>query len=129
MDVRLYLRHRLHAKLYLAHRDDVPVPRVGYVGSSNLTQAGLRDQGELNVDVTDITSTEKLAEWFHERWNDSFTVPVNLELVDLIEGSWAGATPLEPYLVYLKMAYHLSQEAREKDSSSSGCPPQWLASS
>ena len=47
VDVRLYLRHRLHAKLYLAHRADVPVPRVGYVGSSNLTRAGLRDQGEL----------------------------------------------------------------------------------
>ena len=113
VDVRLYLRHRLHAKLYLAHRDDVPVPRVGYAGSSNLTQAGLRDQGELNVDVTDIMSTEKLADWFDERWNDPFTVPVNPELVRLIDGSWAGATPLEPYLVYLKMAYHLSQEARE----------------
>jgi len=113
VDVRLYLRHRLHAKLYLAHRDDVPVPRVGYVGSSNLTQAGLRDQGELNVDVTDITSTQKLAEWFDERWSDPFTVPVNPELVELLDGSWAGATPLEPYLVYLKMAYHLSQEARE----------------
>jgi len=35
------------------------------------------------------------------------------ELVELLDGSWAGATPLEPYLVYLKMAYHLSQEARE----------------
>ncbi len=113
VDVRLYLRHRLHAKLYLAHRDDVPVPRVGYVGSSNLTQAGLRDQGELNVDVTDVTSTQKLAEWFDERWHDPFTVPVNPELVELLNGSWAGATPLEPYLVYLKMAFHLSQEARE----------------
>ncbi len=113
VDVRLYLANRLHAKLYLAHRDDVPVPRVGYVGSSNLTRAGLREQGELNVDVTDITSTEKLATWFEERWNDPFTVPVNPELVELLDQSWAGAAPLDPYLVYLKMAYHLSREARE----------------
>ena len=113
VDVRLYLRNRLHAKLYLAHREDIPVPRVGYVGSSNLTQAGLRDQGELNVDVTDVTSTERLADWFNELWNDPFTVPVNPELVELLDDSWAGATPLEPYVVYLKMAYHLSQEARE----------------
>ena len=113
VDIRLYLRHRLHAKLYLAHREDIPVPRVGYVGSSNLTQAGLRDQGELNVDVTDITSTERLAEWFDERWNDPFTVPVNPELVEVLDNSWAGSAPLDPYLVYLKMAYHLAQEARE----------------
>ena len=113
VEVRLYLRDRLHAKLYLAHRDDVPVPRVGYVGSSNLTRAGLREQGELNVDVTDVTSTEKLSGWFEERWNDPFTVPVEPELVGLLDESWAGEKLRDPYLVYLKMAYHLSQEARE----------------
>lgn len=113
VDVRLYLRDRLHAKLYLAHREDVPVPRIGYVGSSNLTRAGLREQGELNVDVTDTDSTQKLANWFAERWDDPFTVPVNPELVALLDESWAAEAPLDPYLVYLKMAYHLSSEARE----------------
>ncbi len=113
VEVRLYLQSRLHAKLYLVHRDDIPVPRVGYVGSSNLTQAGLREQGELNVDVTDFTSTAKLAEWFEERWNDPFTLPADPELIDLLDESWAGHRLLDPYLVYLKMAYHLSKEARE----------------
>ncbi len=113
VEVRLYLRSRLHAKLYLAHRKEIPVPRIGYVGSSNLTQAGLREQGELNVDVTDVTSTQRLAEWFEERWNDPFTLPADLELIELLDESWAGENLLDPYLVYLKMAYHLSREARE----------------
>ena len=34
--VKLYLRHPVHAKLYLLHRDDPNLPAVGFVGSSNL---------------------------------------------------------------------------------------------
>jgi hypothetical protein len=51
--VKLFLRHPLHAKLYLLFRPDPINPIVGYVGSSNLTLAGLSGQGELNVDVLD----------------------------------------------------------------------------
>ena len=46
--VKLFLAHPLHAKLYLLHRTDSVNPIVGYLGSSNLTQAGLSRQGELN---------------------------------------------------------------------------------
>ncbi len=113
VEVRLFLAHRLHAKLYLCHRDDTAAPRVGYVGSSNLTKAGLREQGELNVDVLDTDATAKLADWFDERWDDQFAVPANPELIGLLDESWASEAPLDPYLVYLKMAYHLSHEARE----------------
>ena len=49
-----YRTHRLHAKLYLCHRDDTAAPRVGYVGIVQPDgRSGLRDQGELNVDVVD----------------------------------------------------------------------------
>ena len=33
--VKLYLRHTLHAKLYLCHRTDVNNPTTGFQGSSN----------------------------------------------------------------------------------------------
>ena len=113
VEVRLHAAHRLHAKLYLCHRDDTAAPRVGYVGSSNLTAAGLREQGELNTDVLDGDATAKLAEWFEDRWNDRLSIPVEPAIVDIIEESWASEDQLDPYLVYLKMAYHLSKEARE----------------
>ena len=51
--VKLFLRHTLHAKLYLCFRPDPVSPIIGYVGSSNLTFSGLSNQGELNVAVVD----------------------------------------------------------------------------
>ncbi len=113
VEVRLHTAHRLHAKLYLCHRSDTAAPRVGYVGSSNLTSAGLREQGELSTDVVDGDATAKLAAWFEARWNDPLSIPVHVALSEAIAGSWAAETPLDPYLVYLKMAYHMSKEARE----------------
>ena len=111
--IRLHLAHRLHAKLYICHRADDRYPRLGYVGSSNLTFAGLGGQGELNVDVPDTDASKKLAEWFEERWLDQCSVDVTSDLLEILDESWARPELLEPYLVYLKMAYHLSQEARD----------------
>ena len=68
--VKLFLRHQLHAKLYLLHREDKINPIIGYLGSSNLTFAGLSKQGELNVDVLDDTACLKLQKWFDDRWSD-----------------------------------------------------------
>ena len=110
--VKVYLRHPLHAKLYLLFRRDPINPIVGYLGSSNLTLAGLSHQGELNVDVLDSDATIKLADWFEERWGDRWCLDISRELADLIDESWAGEKLVPPYHVYLKMAYHLAQEAR-----------------
>ena len=110
--VRLFLRHPLHAKLYLLFRSDPVNPIVGYLGSSNLTQAGLAHQGELNVDVLDHDACRKLAAWFEDRWNDRWCVDISQELIDILRESWAREDLLPPYQVYVKMAYHLSREAR-----------------
>jgi hypothetical protein len=95
--VKLYLRHNLHAKLYLLHRSDPINPKIGFVGSSNLTFAGLSAQGELNVDVMDVDACLKLEKWFNERWNDRWCVDISDELATIIEESWARDTLVEPY--------------------------------
>ena len=110
--VKLFLRHPLHAKLYLLFREDPVNPIIGYLGSSNLTFAGLSGQGELNVDVLDHDAALKLKKWFEDRWTDRFCVDITDELVQIIEESWAREALIPPYHVYLKMAYHLSHEAR-----------------
>ncbi len=114
--VKLFLRHPLHAKLYLLHRPDPVNPKVGFVGSSNLTFAGLSMQGELNVDVMDHDACEKLAAWFDARWDDRWCIDISKELSKIIEESWASEDLVAPYHVYLKIAYHLSQEARHGQS-------------
>ena len=110
--VKLFLRHTLHAKLYLIYRADTITPTVGYLGSSNLTLAGLSQQGELNVDVVDADACEKLEDWFEARWNDRWCIDISKELIEIIEESWAREELIPPYHIYVKMAYHLSQEAR-----------------
>ena len=110
--VKLFLRHQLHAKLYLLFRPDPVNPTVGFLGSSNLTFAGLSHQGELNVDVLDHDACNKLAKWFEDRWNDRWCLDISEELVSIIEDSWAREEPVPPYHIYIKMAYHLAQEAR-----------------
>ncbi|MDR0411075.1 MAG: phospholipase D-like domain-containing protein, partial [Treponema sp.] len=110
--VKLHLAFPLHAKLYLAYREDYNSPIIGYLGSSNLTFSGLSKQGELNVDVTDKDSGLRLEQWFQDRWDDRYSVDITGELAKIIDESWARETPLKPYYVYMKIAYHLSQEAR-----------------
>ena len=110
--VKLFLRYPLHAKLYLIHRTDPNNPATGFLGSSNLTFPGLSKQGELNVDVLDQDACNKLQNWFEDRWNDQWCIDISNELIQIIDNSWAREEPLPPYHIYLKMAYHLSQEAR-----------------
>lgn len=110
--VKLFLRHTLHAKLYLVHRTDVNNPTIGFLGSSNLTLSGLQHQGELNLDVLDHDACHKLQKWFKDRWSDRWCVDISQELVDLIDSSWAREKPVPPYHIYLKIAYYLSHEAR-----------------
>lgn len=110
--VKLFLRHPLHAKLYLLHRTDRINPIIGYSGSSNLTFAGLSGQGELNLDVMDHDSCLKLQDWFEARWTDRLCIDISKELLEIIEQSWARENLIPPHLIYLKMAYHLSHEAR-----------------
>ena len=111
--VKLYLKEPLHAKLYLAHRPDDNFNKIqAIMGSSNLTYAGLTKQGELNAEFADSDSAEKLAQWFDDRWNERFCLDITEELARIIDESWAGDRAIPPYYIYLKTAYHLSQEAR-----------------
>ncbi|MGQ9822764.1 MAG: helicase-related protein [Thermogutta sp.] len=110
--VKLFVRHPLHAKLYLLFRPDPVNPIVGFLGSSNLTMLGLSAQGELNIDVLDHDATQKLARWFEDRWTDRWCIDISKELVEIVEQSWAREDLVSPYFVYLKMAYHLSRDAR-----------------
>ncbi|MFM2058681.1 MAG: hypothetical protein RLY71_3066 [Pseudomonadota bacterium] len=110
--VKLFLPYPLHAKLYLLFRDDVNNPVTGFVGSSNLTIAGLSKHGELNVDVLDHLGTQKLSEWFNARWGGRWALDVSADLAAIIETSWAREDAIPPHHIYLNIAYHLSTEAR-----------------
>lgn len=111
--LKAFLGYPLHAKLYLVRRSDAVTPLIGFVGSSNLTLAGLSRQGELNVDVVEQDAAHKLQQWFDDRWRDELAFDLSDQLAELIETSWARTELTRPYLVYLKIAHHLCEEARE----------------
>ena len=112
--VKLYLKEPLHAKLYLAHRPgDHYNPILSIMGSSNLTYFGLTREGELNAEFADSDSAQKLYCWFEDRWNDRFCLDITDVLIDALDSSWASTKEITPYYIYLKTAYHLSQDARE----------------
>ncbi|GLU56436.1 helicase [Dyadobacter frigoris] len=110
--VKLHLRYTLHAKLYLAYSNDKRVPVIGFLGSSNLTLSGLAMQGELNIDVMDQDASLKLAHWFNDRWDDRWCIDITNELIEIIDNSWAADRLVSPFHIYIKIAYHLSREAR-----------------
>lgn len=111
--VKLYLKEPLHAKLYLAHRPSDNFNKIqAIMGSSNLTYSGLTKQGELNAEFGDSDSANKLSNWFDDRWNDKYCLDITNELIQIIDDSWAGEKEIPPYYIFLKTAYHLSQDAR-----------------
>ncbi len=113
VEIKLFTRRPLHGKTYICHRDDDIVPVHAYVGSSNLTVAGLSNNFELNVDVLDQDGANKLDKWFIDRWEDNFSIDVTEDVIEVIDESWVSEQSLTPYEVYLKVCWHLSRDVRE----------------
>jgi superfamily II DNA or RNA helicase len=114
VQMKVFTSAPLHGKTYVFHAPGNAFQQQrAYVGSSNLTNAGLFTNLELNIDVTDKDASKKLADWFTDRWEDHFSLEITSEIIELIEESWASETQPTPYEVYLKVCYSLSEDARE----------------
>jgi superfamily II DNA or RNA helicase len=114
VEMKVFTSAPLHGKTYIFHAPgNVFSERRAYVGSSNLTNAGLFKNLELNIDVTDGDASKKLADWFTDRWDDPFSLKITSELIALLEDSWASEIQPTPYEVYLKVCHELSEDARE----------------
>jgi superfamily II DNA or RNA helicase len=114
VQMKVFTEQPLHGKAYLFHSASKKHHgRWGFVGSSNLTSAGLNSNLELNIDVQDSDSNLKLAEWFQARWDDRYSLAINAEVIDLIGESWAAADQPSPFEIYLKVCHAMSQDARD----------------
>ncbi|TXH20887.1 MAG: NgoFVII family restriction endonuclease [Mycobacterium sp.] len=114
VEMKVFTERPLHGKAYLFHAPEKKHgARWAYVGSSNLTGAGLTTNLELNIDVQDSDANAKIADWFEQRWMDRFSLPITAEIIDLIAESWAAGQQPTPFEVYLKVCHSLSQDARD----------------
>ncbi len=114
VEMKVFTEKPLHGKTYLFHAPEKKHgSRWAYVGSSNLTGAGLHRNLELNIDVQDSDANIKLAAWFGARWDDPFSLTITAEIIQLIGESWADEQQPTPFEVYLKVCHSLSQDARD----------------
>jgi len=89
IDVKLFDKSRLHAKLYLfltKPEEKYGSPGLAVVGSSNFTAEGLTRNKELNVLLTSREEVLYLNQWFDELWNEAIEFREDLLKVIDISG-------------------------------------------
>ncbi|RLD14110.1 MAG: hypothetical protein DRI22_03580, partial [Caldiserica bacterium] len=96
IDVKLFDKSRLHAKLYLfltKPEEKYGSPGLAVVGSSNFTAEGLAQNKELNVLLTSREEVLYLNQWFDKLWDEA--VEFREDLLKVIDIS--GVLPGSPY--------------------------------
>lgn len=102
LEVRAYPSERLHAKLYIMtfHEDDRDKGRV-ITGSSNLTEAGLQDNLEFNVELKNRSDYDFALQKFNVLWSKSVDVTKDYVTTIEVKSPFAQFTPYELYLKFL----------------------------
>ena len=111
-EVRRYEGHFLHAKAFLFRGEE----RGILAGSSNLTRAGLMTNLELVLGHYEDPLVGRVEEWFELLWRDA--VPFDLAAIyaELL-------AEFPPYLVYLKVLWHLYHAELEEEEKETGRIP------
>jgi len=94
IDVKLFDKSRLHAKLYLfltKPEEKYGSPGLTVVGSSNFTAEGLSQNKELNVLLTSREEVLYLNQWFDKLWNEAVEFREDLLKVIDISGVLPGS--------------------------------------
>ncbi len=110
LEVRRYDKAFLHAKAYIfSTLNDADLESQGiFVGSSNLTGAGLTHNLELNLGHYDIVLTEEAEQWFDALWEES-------ELYDLAEIFEVIFEPLSPWTIFIRVLWQLYGDEVKED--------------
>ena len=120
VDVRAYVKDRMHAKVYIGYTGLESAPGTAIIGSTNFSIAGFTGNTELNYPVTHAGDILEVREWFERLWEQS--EPVSEKIRNEFRKNWPFAEP-EPYLIYLKALYELYGDTLGEDLTVSTDPP------
>jgi len=96
LEVRIYTKHKFHAKAYITHGKHAVVGSSALVGSSNFTLPGLTTNVELNVQIR--REVEVLQEWFEKHWKEAGEDGViSDEILKVIERHTREYSPFDVY--------------------------------
>jgi superfamily II DNA/RNA helicase len=102
LEVRAYPSERLHAKLYVMTFVDGHIDKGRVItGSSNLTEAGLQENLEFNVELKNRSDYEFALQKFNELWAKSVDVTKDYVATIEFKSPYAQFTPYELYLKFL----------------------------
>jgi superfamily II DNA/RNA helicase/HKD family nuclease len=104
LEIRVYPSQKIHAKVYIMTFDET-FPDRGRVitGSSNMTQSGLVDNLEFNVELKNAWDHKFAKDKFEELWKDS--VDISEKYIETIETKTWLNQDIIPYHLYLKFLY------------------------
>ena len=112
IEVRRYERHFLHAKAFLFRGTE----RGLLAGSANLTRAGLETNLELVLGHHADPLVGQVEQWYESLWQEA--VPFDLAAIYeelLVE--------VPPFLIYLKVLWHLYHDELDEEARASGNIP------
>ncbi len=109
LEIRVYTREQLHAKLYLLKLDGL-TEEESIIGSSNFSISGLRTHAELNLSTNDDLHYEGFLRWYNDHWEDPSCKPFTKDLAKILENSWAGKE-YSPRMMAGKASMHENPEA------------------
>ncbi len=111
LEMRMYTEAPIHSKVYIMRKDPEKVfDTFGSVitGSSNFTEAGLRNNLEFNVELKDAADVKFALERFEALWVKSTDIrDTYIETVE--QNTWMRGD-ITPYQLYLKTLYEFFKE-------------------
>ena len=115
IEIRIYYKEPLHAKLYLFEYKDQRHGRgEAIVGSSNFSISGFELNTELNVRVLGDENYKLLYDWFEKRWQESEKAEFTSLARKAIEKSWAFNKEVTPFRSYLRVLHEIFSYKEEE---------------
>jgi superfamily II DNA/RNA helicase/HKD family nuclease len=116
VEMRIYPDDQIHAKVYIMRKDmNKSLDTYGSVitGSSNFSQAGLKNNLEFNVELKDSRDVDFALDKFNELWEES--VELKDDYINAIEEKTWHKQDITPYELFLKTLYEYFNDEINQD--------------
>ncbi len=115
LEMRMYTKAPIHAKVYIMRKDPDKCDYYGSIitGSSNFSEAGLKNNLEFNVELKDSPDVQFALERFEDLWKDG--IPIQDAYIEAVEQRTWLRNDITPYEIYLKTLYEFFREEINAD--------------
>ncbi|MBR1373528.1 helicase, partial [bacterium] len=115
LEMRMYVDAPIHAKVYIMRKDQEKCDYFGSIitGSSNFSEAGLRNNLEFNVELKDSADVQFALNRFEDLWKNG--IPIQDAYIEAVEKKTWLRNDITPYEIYLKTLYEFFREEINAD--------------